>query len=202
MFSSGASSPTSSAGSKRMFTKAEDEKLVQLVKKFGINDWERIIRHMPNRNARQCKERWTYYLDPKINNTMYSIEEDVRLLNKVKEYGKKWTTIASLFDNRTPYSLKNRYQYLQRSLNRVGCTVSVEEIHDMPPPKPKPRPREKHSIKEIMKVQIQKEEPKVEFPSKAQEYNQEEQTYEEDVYMSPQTDYTYFDEADDFNTPF
>ena len=189
--------------SKHMFTKSEDEKLAQLVKTFGVNDWSRIVKHMPNRNLRQCKERWTYYLDPNINNALYTLEEDINLLNKVKEHGKKWTVIATLFDKRTAYSLKNRYQYLQRKLKRIGEKGSVEEIHEMPPPKPKPRPKEKPVKKEEPKIKEPQKIPPESEPIKQQEpvHQTEEDAFEEESYMSPQTEYTFYDEVN-YDQPF
>ena len=130
---------------KKMFTEDEDEQLKELVKKYGMYSWEKVAAGMETRTARQCKERFLFYLDPNINNEPYTIEEDLTLLNIVKEKGTRWSYFANyVLKDRTQYSLKNRWWFLQRAIKKIGEDISLEEvvkiIHEMPPPRPKPRP--------------------------------------------------------------
>lgn len=69
---------------------------------------------MISRNPRQCKDRWTNYLDNRINKKDFTPEENHFLLVKVEELGKKWRKIASLMHNRTDVSLKSQYRKLMR----------------------------------------------------------------------------------------
>ena len=44
----------------------------------------------------------------------YSIEEDLLLLQKVRDLGNKWTLISKYFEDRTPTSLRNRYNKIRK----------------------------------------------------------------------------------------
>ncbi|EAY17754.1 Myb-like DNA-binding domain containing protein [Trichomonas vaginalis G3] len=107
----------SSKSLKNPFTPEEDRRLSDLVKFFprkrDIN-WNYIAQQMHSRNPRQCKDRWTNYLDSRINKKEFTPEENHFLLVKVEEIGKKWRKIASLMHNRTDVSLKSQYRKLMR----------------------------------------------------------------------------------------
>jgi hypothetical protein len=74
---------------------------------------------MPDRTARQCKERWINYLSPALNTAAWTPEEDRLLLEKQRDYGSKWAQIAKFFPNRTDGMVKNRFNRLQRRQARV-----------------------------------------------------------------------------------
>ena len=44
----------------------EDVTLLHLVGSGGREDWSRIAALLPSRSARECRERWHYYLTPLI----------------------------------------------------------------------------------------------------------------------------------------
>jgi predicted unusual protein kinase regulating ubiquinone biosynthesis (AarF/ABC1/UbiB family) len=98
------------------FSLEEDQQLKQLVLKYGRNAWYSVAKCMPNRNERQCKERYENYLSPKVNHCSWSQEEDRLLFEKFKEIGPKWTKIAHWFQGRTDIMLKNRYLYLKKQM--------------------------------------------------------------------------------------
>ena len=213
---------------KRMFLKDEDELLKQLVARFGTDNWDLIASYMTARNARQCKDRWSFYLDPNVNTAPYSIEEDSKLLDLVKKHGPRWVQIVSFFDKRTSYSIKNRWQYLQRALKKFGANATVEQIHELPKPRTKPGPRaNRHLTKKdtsseetttyssssleqsceerspITTPDVKNEIIPINEPPK-QEIQQQKQTFEEeeaDPYMSPRSEY-FYDDGDDFNKFF
>lgn len=108
---------------KQQFTLEEDMKLQNLVQKYGTKNWQLISSIMQNRNERQCKERWTKYLSPELNNTPWTDEEDKLLVRKVKELGQKWVKISKEFNKRTDASLKNRWNVLQRRARLFGGNV-------------------------------------------------------------------------------
>ena len=95
------------------FSKDEDIKLKELVNNYGTN-WNVISEKMGNRNARQCKERWTNYLSPNVIMKPWTSEEDEFLKSKLAEFGPKWVKISSFFPNRTDIQLKNRWFVLMR----------------------------------------------------------------------------------------
>ena len=43
-------------------------------------------------------------------------EEDERLINLVRQYGKKWSTFENLLQGRTAVSIRNRYKCLYPSI--------------------------------------------------------------------------------------
>lgn len=104
---------------KSKFTPEEDILLRQLVSQFGENNWNRIAELMPHRNMRQCKERWTNYLSPKVSNDPWTEEEDALLVQKYKEHGAKWVRIALSFPKRTDSNVKNRWLVLSRRSKKI-----------------------------------------------------------------------------------
>ena len=96
------------------FTQNEDAKLIELVSKYGEDNWTKIAELMKNRTPRQCRERWRYYLNPRILSQPWNMNDDYLLIQKVNQLGKKWTKIAIFFPGRTDISIKNRWLTLQR----------------------------------------------------------------------------------------
>ena len=101
----------SSSCARRKFTEEEDQILSQLVSEMGPRKWDQIAKRMPNRTARQCRDRYSNYLIPGFFNGEWSKEEDELLYLKYQEYGPKWTVIKEFFKNRSPNSIKNRWNY-------------------------------------------------------------------------------------------
>ncbi|OHS97696.1 hypothetical protein TRFO_36070 [Tritrichomonas foetus] len=113
---------------KSKFGVDEDMKLRSLVAQFGENNWPQVAANMPNRNTRQCKERWCNYLAPGIRKTPWTTEEDELLLEKVREIGARWVQIAKFFPMRTDISIKNRFLVLERR-NKKEMARSGELNH-------------------------------------------------------------------------
>ena len=101
--------------SKTKFFPKDDEKLLTIIKaETGNIDWYQVANKMgPDFNYRQCFERWSFFLDPTINHTPFTEEEDKLLLEKVSLYSTHWATISQFFNARTTYALKNRYHQLE-----------------------------------------------------------------------------------------
>ena len=68
---------------RKQFTTDEDIKLATLVHQYGDLNWYKICEFMPGRNVRQVKERWNYFLSPKINKAPWTTEDDSKLMNGV-----------------------------------------------------------------------------------------------------------------------
>ena len=99
---------------KRNFTKEEDRKIIELVKVYGNNNWNKIAEVFLNRSPRQLKERWTNYLNPAVNKNEWTEEEEELLLEKLSEFGKRWREISKYFNGRTDVQLKSRFRMLER----------------------------------------------------------------------------------------
>jgi hypothetical protein len=102
----------------------EDQRLIDAIHAHGPNDWKTIAIHIPGRNPRQCRERWTNYINPNILKTQWTDIEDQIILNTYNQIGPKWFVIASNLPGRPRNSVKNRYFALQRktefnSINRA-----------------------------------------------------------------------------------
>ncbi|KAJ6232783.1 myb protein-related [Anaeramoeba flamelloides] len=96
----------------------EDGILKEAVKSIGDHSWSHISCLVPGRNSKQCRERWRNQLNPNINRSPISLEEEELLIQKQSELGNKWSQIAVFFDARPDNMLKNAWHSLcnQRGL--------------------------------------------------------------------------------------
>lgn len=94
---------------RRMFTPEEDEILRKSVAVKGMKTWNEIAKQLPERTARQCRDRYFNYLSPRIVQTPWDRQEDELLVKKVSEIGTHWSMIANFFPTRSDNNLKNRW---------------------------------------------------------------------------------------------
>jgi hypothetical protein len=99
---------------KNKFTREDDRRLAALVDQYGTEDWSLIAEAMESRNMRQCRERWTHYLQPNLRTGSWTPDEDQLLEEMLAEHGTKWNKISTFFVNRAPLSLRNRHMALSR----------------------------------------------------------------------------------------
>ena len=114
---------------KLKFSAMDDQKLKDLIKLYGDQDWNFIASQMKDRNSRQCKERWEYYLSPTVNNGPWTQEEDDLLIEKFNELGSKWKEIAKFFKFRTNTNVKNRW-LLKKRIEEKERNIPKENIVD------------------------------------------------------------------------
>lgn len=113
----------------RKWTKDEDEKLLQLIKEFGDNDWRHLAKKFDGRNSRQCRERWNYYLNPDLIQGQWTHEEDDLIISLRNRLGPQWTKISKYFKHRTDAMIKNRYNNLvKRSFIQRKCLMKKTKI--------------------------------------------------------------------------
>jgi len=93
---------------KGSWTKEEDQKILELVNKYG-KSWSKISKILVSRNGKQIRDRFINILDPSIKKGKFSIDEDLKLLNLYRKLGPKWATISKFFENRTADMVKNRF---------------------------------------------------------------------------------------------
>jgi hypothetical protein len=94
---------------KRIFTEEEDAIIRHYYEDLNIKDWKIISTYLKNRTSKNCRDRYQNYLDPKIMNKPFSLEDEELLIELVAKYGKKWKTIASQMNNRSADSVKNKW---------------------------------------------------------------------------------------------
>lgn len=106
--------------------KEEDLAIQQLVTLYGIKKWAIIAKEInlkfgfPKRTGKQCRERWTNHLNPKIEKKSWSKFEDTVLMEKYLLFGKKWAEIAEYLPGRTAHSVKNRfYSELRKKIRNL-----------------------------------------------------------------------------------
>ncbi|KAJ3717755.1 hypothetical protein C8R42DRAFT_610869 [Lentinula raphanica] len=95
----------------------EDAKLLNAVEKYGTK-WSLVATMVHTRNSDQCAKRWTDTLDPTIDRSGWTSEQDRMLLDAVNEHGTCWKKIVkTYFPGKTGLSAKNRYTSLTRIQN-------------------------------------------------------------------------------------
>jgi hypothetical protein len=92
---------------KTKFTPEEDGTLTHLVTHYGTSNWKGIASLMGTRNARQCRERWNNYLDPKLRH--HGITEFVKARGE-----KDWAKLALLLEG------------IDQSSGRIGQPLAVD----------------------------------------------------------------------------
>lgn len=94
-----------------VWTNIEDEILKASVSKYGLNQWARVSSLLARKTAKQCKARWSEWLDPGIRKVEWSKEEDEKLLHLAKLMPTQWRTLAPIV-GRTATQCLERYQKL------------------------------------------------------------------------------------------
>ena len=96
----------------------EDQKLIHFYTKYQDN-WEKISSFFENHNKNECKNRFNYLQQSKID--AWSPEELKKLVGLHSKYNNNWKTISSHFKDRTPAQIKDK----MRSLNKLKLNAPV-----------------------------------------------------------------------------
>jgi myb proto-oncogene protein len=99
---------------KTSWTYAEDTLLLNLMTRYGNNNWQIIAKEIPNRNGKQCRERYLNHLCPTINHDEWRDHEYVVLLQQHELRGNNWSFISTFLPVRSANHAKNSFYILMK----------------------------------------------------------------------------------------
>jgi hypothetical protein len=94
---------------KGAWSSKEDHIILDNMRIYG-KKWNLIALKFTNRNAKQIRDRYTNYLDPKITRNNFTLDEDLLILDLYSKHGSRWTYIKNFIPHRSSDMIKNRYK--------------------------------------------------------------------------------------------
>ena len=105
---SGSSQDEKCRKTRKIWTHAEDTKLLALIEKYGMK-WTDIGREIGGRTGKQVRDRYLNNLRSDLTNTPWTPEEDELLKSLYYILGSKWCVVAIYLPGRSEAQVKNRF---------------------------------------------------------------------------------------------
>ena len=94
-----------------VWTNVEDQILKAAIQKYRTHQWSKVAALLHKKSARHCEIRWNEFLNPQLNFTGFTREEDTKLLTLARKLPNQWRTISNLM-GRTAQICMERYNKL------------------------------------------------------------------------------------------
>ncbi|KAG6986630.1 hypothetical protein G7Y79_00075g099020 [Physcia stellaris] len=99
---------------KGVWSEEENKRLREAVQVHGRR-WVEVAKSIKTRNADQCAKRWLHFLDPGLDYSEWTGQEDEYLIAEVERNGRNWRKIVNeVLPGRSATDAKNRFNKLQR----------------------------------------------------------------------------------------
>lgn len=92
----------------KKWSKEEDKLLLKLAEKYNEKHWKEISKRFENKNALQCFSRYKR-IKPGIVKGSWKKEEDLRIIELIRKYGKAWSKIAKIIVTRNGKQIRDRF---------------------------------------------------------------------------------------------
>lgn len=102
----------------------EDQKLLRAITQVPKPiKWPEVAALVPQRSGKQCRERYFNHLCAKVKSSEWLPWEDAMLIRMYSLLGSKWSKISRTIPGRTDNSLKNRFHYMRRQIEKYGNSI-------------------------------------------------------------------------------
>lgn len=114
------------------WTPEEDQQLMDTIEKYRIGNvipWTKILDKMSGRSKLQLYNRYMFTLNPQLNRSPFTVEEDCVIMAAIKEYGVNFRIFPpNLIPGRNMRQIRSRYNNV---LKHVSVREHWTEGHDV-----------------------------------------------------------------------